>query len=537
MPAEYHPGTDIEIPDAVPTSGFRNAIRNTKRYMKHNRQTVEKVAEASYTGDYDLLEELLKTGDEQNLFNGDLNLHVPTKTCLHLAAQAGQTDCVELLLEAKADPHMKERLPYGNDPEDGKTARGLADEYGFDDIVELLLVAEQDFSYGWYVPEGPTNNEKMYDCWEFGEGNKTEKGWYSSRPGVAQRNGFDPLKYGGPTPSPPQIFEGYVDASTDAIRAEMPAAQQRLPIAFIFPAESSHYVKMLAADKDYPEIKYMLDYANDLLETDLRMICLQGPEGTLEEPVNCHCAVFIASLAARLQMFRHQPDAVNRARAVSGMSLGVYTALCAAGVFTFEEGLRLVKIRAEAIDEVAKLSNQLQVSVAGLDKATIMSICIESENVGPGEVCGIAHELFGKGFLCSGTYDAMIRLEQLAAKKGALQVKILKGIGAVHSPLMQPAQTRLNRALEEALPRMSPPNYTVYISTAVAPVLPGTHPEEIVAKLKTELISPVLWEAAVRLMANDGIQRFYECGPMKQMKAMMKRIDKRVWENTLNIDV
>ena len=83
------------------------------------------MCEVAYVGDYDRLEELLATGTEKDLFNGDLNQHVPSLTCLHLAAKAGQTECVELLLRAGADPHMKERMSYGDDPEDSNTALEL----------------------------------------------------------------------------------------------------------------------------------------------------------------------------------------------------------------------------------------------------------------------------------------------------------------------------------------------------------------------------------------------------------------------------
>jgi len=94
---EYHPGTDIAIPNGVAKHGFRNAIKNTKRYMKTNAKTLEEVARAAYEGDYDLLETLLSTGDEMNLFNGDLNAHVTSHTPLMMAALAGQTECVESL--------------------------------------------------------------------------------------------------------------------------------------------------------------------------------------------------------------------------------------------------------------------------------------------------------------------------------------------------------------------------------------------------------------------------------------------------------
>lgn len=173
---EYHPGTDIEIPNGIPKNGFRCAIPNTKRYMKHNAVEIKEVCEAAYTGDYDLLEEMLASGAEMNLFNGDLNQHVNNITALHMAAMAGQTECVELLLKAKADPHVKESMHYGNDPEDGKTALQYAQDAGYDDVVELLEQAEKDRPYGWYIPSGEGNNAKVYGCWEFGK--KPPKGFF-----------------------------------------------------------------------------------------------------------------------------------------------------------------------------------------------------------------------------------------------------------------------------------------------------------------------------------------------------------------------
>jgi len=213
------------------------------------------------------LEELLATGDEKNLFNGDLNAHVPNMTCLHLAAKAGQTECLELLLRAKADPHMKERMAYGDDPEDGRTACELADELGFDDIKEMLKQAEKEQPYGWYVPEGPTNNEKMYGGWQFGA--KPTRGWHSGRPGVAQRNGFDPMKYGGPAPRAPKIFEDLEAVKAPKAKPAAPSGPPPLPIGLLFPGQGSQYVKMMESVKDMPAVKEMIATTNNILGMDL----------------------------------------------------------------------------------------------------------------------------------------------------------------------------------------------------------------------------------------------------------------------------
>jgi [acyl-carrier-protein] S-malonyltransferase len=530
--AEYHPGTTVEIPDAVPTSGFRNAIKNEKRYMKHNSVTIEKVCEASYVGDYDLLEEMLSTGTEKTLFNGDLNLHCPTRTALMLASQAGQFECVELLLKAKADPHMKERMAYGNDPEDGKSACEIADELGFGDIVDMLKLAEKETPYGWYVPEGPTNNEKMYKGWEWGK-TKPAKGWHSSRPGVAQRNGFDASKYGGPTPKPPQIFEDYESAPKSVVGA----AGGTLPIGLLFPGQGSQYLKMMASVKDMPAVKDMLAKAKTILGYDILDICLNGKEEQLAESKYCQPAMFIAALAAVEKLRSQRPEAVTKCQAVAGMYEGEFTALCVAGVFTFEEALKLVKIRGEAMQEAAAVGKQAMLSVAGVDKAKLADLCKEAASKeGSGAVCVIANELFPKGFSCAGTEGAIKKLKELADKNGALQAKVMN-MGGFHTSLMLPAAKKIDAALDSALSTMKPTTMTVYMNSSGTGLRPGTSPQQVVNALKLQMCSPVLWEASVKCMIKDGVKEFYECGPMKQIKAMMKRIDPTAWNNTQNCDV
>jgi len=464
------------------------------------------------------------------LFNGDLNKHAPNLTCLHLAAKAGQLECIELLLRAGADPHMKERMAYGKDPEDGKTAREYADDYGFTDIVDVLTEAEKNTPYGWYVPEGPTNNEKMYNCWEWKS--KPDKGWHSSRPGVAQRSGFDPCKYGGPPPAKPKIFEDSPN------KQKVSSGPPPLPIALLFPGQGSQYVKMLSEVKDIPAVKDMLETSKDILGMDILDLCLNGPETKLEETRYCQPALFIGGLAGVEKLRLDKPEAVERCRCCAGLSLGEYTALCAAGVFSFEDGLKLVKLRGEAMQEAAKMGEQLMVSVAGIEKAKLEGLCQEAaKKEGPNAVCQIANALFPKGFSCAGTKPAMLSLKELAEENGALQAKILKTSGAFHTSLMAPAKAKLSKALDDTLPNMKPPRTSLYMNVTGKRIAPGADPKEIVELLKMQLVSPVQWEPSVRAMMTDGTTEFYECGPMKQVKAMMKRIDATAWNNTTNIDV
>jgi len=100
---------------------------------------------------------------------------------------------------------------------------------------------------------------------------------------------------------------------------------------------------------------------------------------------------------------------------------------------------------------------------------------------------------------------------------------------------MAPAQKKLEKKLEEIMPKMKPPDVDVYMNVTGKPIPPGTPPKEIVAMLADQLTSPVKWEPAMRTMLADGVSEVYELGPMKQLKAMMKRIDKPTSDNMINI--
>merc|ERR1711920_175760 len=103
--------------------------------------------------------------------------------------------------------------------------------------------------------------------------------------------------------------------------------------------------------------------------------------------------------------------------------------------------------------------------------------------------------------------------------------------------MMGPAKEKLGSALDTMLPSMSPPQHTVYMNSTAQPVKPGTPPREIVELLKKQSTSPVLWEPSVRAMIKADVKEFYEVGPMKQLKAMMKRIDAKIWSTTYNVEV
>merc|ERR1712137_709633 len=126
---------------------------------------------------------------------------------------------------------------------------------------------------------------------------------------------------------------------------------------------------------------------------------------------------------------------------------------------------------------------------------------------------GVANVLFPAGFTCAGTKSTVDLLCQLATKARALQARVIKAGGAFHTPLMQSAQEDLNRAIDKALPKMKPPRCSIYFNMTGKKVSPGTNPSEFV----------------------DQVKDFYEVGPLKQIKSMIKRIDQDAFKRTENI--
>jgi len=282
----------------------------------------------------------------------------------------------------------------------------------------------------------------------------------------------------------------------------------------------------------------MLAKAAPILGYDILDICLNGPESKLEETRYCQPAMFIGGLAGIEKLRAEKPEAVSRCSIMAGLSLGEYTALCAAGCLSFEDGLKLVKLRGEAMQEAASVGKQLMLSVAGLEKEKLTPLCEEAKKKeGPDAVCQISNFLFPNGVSCGGTEVAINELKELAEKAGALQAKVLKTAGAFHTPLMKPAQEKLARAIDEVLPNMKPPLHTIWMNANAEPVRPGQDVSEIVALMKKQLTCSVFWEPSVKEIIKEGVDEFYEVGPMKQIKAMMKRIDLAMWKKTINIDV
>ena len=317
--------------------------------------------------------------------------------------------------------------------------------------------------------------------------------------------------------------------------APKPKSGPTLPIALVFPGQGSQSVGMLKKQMSIPAVAAMFAKAKTILGYDLQALIADGPIEKLTETKYCQPAMFIAGLAAVEQLRLDDPASVDGCRATAGLSLGEYTALTFAGALSFEDGLKLVNLRANAMQEAATMGRKgKMLSVVGMEKDALQQCCEEVRaKLGGDTVCQIANELFPKGNVAAGHAEAIDMLKPLAKSKGALSAAEPKTSGGFHSPLMAPAGEKLKAALA-ATPISFPEQVQVYSNVAGRPY---TSAAEILELLGQQLTSPVLWNGSVAKMRSDGIEKYFEVGPQTQLRSMMRRMDPKLFQATVSVNV
>ncbi len=292
-------------------------------------------------------------------------------------------------------------------------------------------------------------------------------------------------------------------------------------IAFLFPGQGAQSVGMgRQAAENIPAARRLYERANDVLGFDLAKLCFEGPAEELDSTVISQPALFVTSLAAIELLRSNTPDVLLSCEATAGLSLGEYTALVFAGALEFEDGLRLVQVRGEAMQEAADAAPSGMVSVLGLERAQVEELC---QRAGQREVLQIANLLCPGNIVVSGTNAACERLAEMAPAAGAMKAMPLAVAGAFHTPLMAPAAERLGQALAEA--QFKRPSITVVSNVDGRP---HEDPESFRALLLEQLVSPVHWEDSMRYLLAEGYDQFYEVGPGRVLRGLLKRIERRI---------
>jgi len=321
---------------------------------------------------------------------------------------------------------------------------------------------------------------------------------------------------------------------------------QSVPVALLFPNQAPSLIGTLAGENGASlpiAARALLRRANGFLGYDVEELCARGPASKLDQTQYCQPAVYVASLCAAEKLRIENPEAVERCQAVAGFGVGEYAALCMAGVFDFELGLRLVRLRAEAMHVAATVSpsgSQQQLMLRELELEQIEELCeVVRKETGGREVCGIAYAMMPKVHICAGTKAAADRLFALGVAHGAkvnfLDTPHKLGYGAFQTSLMRIAQIKLKAALLAAVPSMRPPRCAVYFNASGVKLPAGSDPMQVAELLAAQLTSTVLWQQTVRGMLSEGVEKFVVCGPStaKQLKDVMRGIGGiETWRNT-----
>jgi [acyl-carrier-protein] S-malonyltransferase len=285
--------------------------------------------------------------------------------------------------------------------------------------------------------------------------------------------------------------------------------------AFLFAGQGAQVVGMGKdlAEK-FPSAKAWFDRANAALGYDLAGICFNGPEADLTKTENAQPAIFLVSWVA-FQLLKEQAPNL-KFEGMAGLSLGEFTALTAAGVMSFEDGLRVVRQRGRFMQEACDVTKGGMAAIIGLDEALTREVCAEAGVV-------LANLNCPGQLVISGEAEKITKACEIAKAKGAKRALPLMVAGAYHSPLMASAQPKLLAELAK-----------LHISAPAVPVisnvnaLPHGIADRTVSQLVEQVTSSVLWEQSMRVLLAQGFTRFIELGPGTALSGFMKRIDKSV---------
>ena len=286
--------------------------------------------------------------------------------------------------------------------------------------------------------------------------------------------------------------------------------------AFLFPGQGSQKVSMGYDLYEKTDIgKKYFNLANEIMDCDIKDIIFNGPDEKLKETFYTQPAIYIVSviIGKILMSMGYIP------KMVAGHSLGEYSACTISGSFSFENGLSLVKLRAENMQIAGKTNPGTMAAIIGLSSEDILEICTSTST--ETNVVVPANYNSPNQIVISGNNSAVQNAMQEARNTGARLVKELNVSGAFHSPLMGTAKSALSEALDKI--DINDSDIPVYSNVNAQPTF---NANEIRINLKNQIDSPVLWTNTIVNMKNDNALKMIEVGPGKVLQGLTRKIDK-----------
>ncbi len=293
--------------------------------------------------------------------------------------------------------------------------------------------------------------------------------------------------------------------------------------AYVFPGQGAQFTGMGQELFEQSALaKSLFHQANEILGFDITKVMFEGSAEDLKQTEVTQPAVFLhATILAQVLGDSFAPDMV------AGHSLGEFSALVANRCLSFEDGLKLVSQRAQAMQKACILEPSTMAAVLGLEDTVVEEIC---ENT-PGTVVAANYNCPGQ-LVISGSLTAVETACIKLTEAGARRALMLPVGGAFHSPLMAPAQDELGKAIEAT--EFAPPICPIYQNVTASAV---TDPEAIKSNLLSQLTAPVRWTQSVQQMIRDGASGFIEVGPGNVLQGLVKKIDRGVQTQKASLKV
>lgn len=281
--------------------------------------------------------------------------------------------------------------------------------------------------------------------------------------------------------------------------------------AYIFPGQGAQFSGMgKELYQSNTKAKDYFESANDILGFRITDIMFEGSDEELKQTNVTQPAIFLHSVILAKVAPHFKPDMV------AGHSLGEFSALVSNNALTFEDGLRLVAQRADAMQKACEINPSTMAAILGLEDVIVEDICRQIDSV----VVPANYNCPGQ-LVISGTKEGIdIACEKLKSA-GAKRALPLQVGGAFHSPLMEPARQQLEEAIRDT--KFSNPICPVYQNVDAEP---STDIETIKINLIAQLTAPVRWTQTIMNMSTDGAKLYLECGPGKVLQGLVKKIDK-----------